>query len=341
METFVMLNKARLKNSYISNQLKTYKKYANLQKRECGKSSAFNIFALESNTVKFKMTGSINYLLKNLRILKKFPNNEFRSLYSKYTQSFIDYKRGSISIDLLIELRQKLGEFYCFLDDIYFINDNRHDFEQYRIKYLWKDVTIVFETNTCLESFLNKTFILNDFRFNTQLALKILDFEKKMEDFIKNIKNEDISELDIFTKSKELNDAIMNLDSFLADNYVDSQYVLGCKKDCAVVLDFFKMIMEFKAGKVNEEIDAFTAPNVFHSLNDCFEKFKRRKQVDPIKLRSLLLEILEREMKVNTREGCIPLMPIFYDLAFDFVEYKKDETPMSKLMRAFSLSRNN
>ena len=186
MLTLQTINNLRINFGYISNQFKTYKRHCNKLKANYkgNDNDLYILYSLESNMAKFKMLNSIQYLYKNLRILKKIQKNEDDKIYEEYLKCIIDGKKNPIEIDRIVTLRNRVADYYAFLDDVYILNDNRHDFEQYKIKYNWYDITLVFETQKILDSFLDGTFSFCDFRFNTQLVNKILEVESN----IKNLK---------------------------------------------------------------------------------------------------------------------------------------------------------
>jgi len=338
MNRFELINSERLSQGYTTNHLQSYKKYCNKMKRSYGKKdpSLALVYALEANVAKFKLLGSLAYLYKNLRLIKS-KDDEFFQAYSEYLRSFISSRKNTVNIDTLISLRVSLADYYSFLDDIYCISDNRHNFDQYKVKYQWKDIIIVFETQKCLDSFLNKTFSLRDSRFNTQLALKILEFERNLEDFSKSMQSQENKEFQIFCSAKKLCDSISNLDTFLNENFIDSEYAKNAKRDSFEALEFIKKIVEFKSGIVSESIDDFQVPALFKDLEKAFKDLKTNRKMDTKTLRANLLSALEKRLKVDSKARPLPFSPIFYDLANDYVNYPtKEAFPMSKILKAFS-----
>lgn len=338
MQSFEFINEERMQHGYSTNQLESYKKYCNKLKRLNAKtdSELRDLYALESNMAKFKLTGSLAYLRKSLRILKR-RDNLFNELYSKYIQCFIDHRKAVISVDALIDLRNELAEFYSFLDDIYQIGDNRHNFEQYKIKYQWKDITISFETKKGLESFLNGTFSLRDFRFNTQLVNKIMKFQEQLKLFGEMASRPEVNEFEAFSCTKSLSDCISILSSFLNENFVESEYVSRCKNDSIAAQDFFKKLLEFKTGTIHHDIDEFRTPELFKEFDSFFSRMKANKKIKPSKLYSMLLDIVEKKITIDETQRSMPFSPVFYDLAYDFIEYKSQDTPVSKLLRSFNI----
>lgn len=73
--------------------------------------------------------------------------------YEEYLNCIIQSKKNEIEIDRIVSLRNSVADYYAFLDDVYIINDNRHDFDEYKIKYNWHDITLVFETHKIQKEF--------------------------------------------------------------------------------------------------------------------------------------------------------------------------------------------
>lgn len=342
MENFLLINNERLQHGYVVSQFKSYKKHCNKMKRmHLNKDpNLYFLYSLEANLAKFKLLGSISYLHKNLRLLRK-EDTAFTRLYRKYIRCFIDYKHGMVCIDSLVDLRNSLADFYSFLDDIYTISDNRHDFEQYKVKHQWNDVTIVFETQKVLESFLEGSFDLHDFRFNTQLALKILRVEKLFKEFTDILANAEASIVTIYDAASNLFTSVSILDAYLSDNFIESKHVPLLKSNCSEVLSFLKKIMEFQAGIIHPDIDKFQTPEMFSCVRDAFEALKSKRQIKPSKLRSMLIDILEKHIEVDDRHRSMPFLPVFYDIAYDFISYPIHESSVAGLLRSFNFFNKN
>lgn len=337
MENFPLINNERLQHGYTTGHLRSYKRYCNNMKQLYSNkdTNLHLLYSLEANLAKFKLIGSMSYLYKNLRLLRK-ESDAFACLYTQYIHCFIDYKKRTASIDSLIGLRNSLADFYSFLDDIYTISDNRHDFEQYKVRYQWNDVTVIFETQKALESFLDGTFVLHDFRFNTQLAQKILCVEKRFKAFINTIADTEASVATTFDAASDLFTSISILDKYLSDNFVESEHVSLLKSSCSQVLDFLRKIMEFQVGVIHPSIDEFQVPEMFSCVGDSFEALKSKKRIKPSKLRSMLVDVVEKRIEVDDKHRSMPFLPVFYDLAYDFIGYSTQETSVAGLLRGFN-----
>lgn len=337
MENFILINNERLQYGYVANQLKSYKRHCNKMKHlhSGGDSNLHLVYSLEANMARFRLVGAICYLYKNLRLLKR-ENSAFSHIYMQYVRCFIDHKKSETSIDSLICLRNTLADFYSFLDDIYTIGDNRHDFEQYKVRHQWNDVTVVFETQKTLESFLDGTFDLHDFRFNTQLALKILCVEGRLKAFTDAMGNKEVSIVTAYDAAKNLLTSVSILDVYLSDNFIESSYVTLLRSGCLEILDFLKKIIEFQSGILHSDIDKFQVPKIFSSIKNTLEALKCKRQIMPSKLRSMLINTVEKRIEVDDRRRSMPFPPVFYDLANDFISYSTQDNSVAGMLRSFS-----
>lgn len=342
MEDLQLIDRERHSHGYTVHHFKTYNKHCNKMKRKYFKKdhNLYILYSLESNLAKFRMLNSIAFLYKNKRLLKNndIYQNDFPRVYLRYIFCFIENKKDNLDINELVSLRHELADYYSFLDDIYHINDNRHDFEQYKVKYTWHDIPILFETQKLLDSFLDNSFFLNDFRFNTQLALKILNVENKKKELFDFIKTER-DPFRVFDRVNALFSKICELERFLKDNFVESEYILQLKDSSERVLAFVKKIMEYSHGVLHTDIDLFTVPIYFETISDHLESMKMNKKVNASKLRSILLGILEKRLAVDVTERKMPFLPVFYDIANDYITYSSVDNSMAGLLQNFNLFR--
>ena len=74
-----------------------------------------NVKETELSTLKTQHDSLQRYFqsgVENVLKLLKDENSNFEEIYKKYIQCFIDFKKNSINVDSLIELRNELAEFY-------------------------------------------------------------------------------------------------------------------------------------------------------------------------------------------------------------------------------------
>lgn len=333
---FELIENERINHGYTTLQYKTYKNHCNKMKNinKNKDDTLYLLYCLESNLVKFKILNSISYLYKNRRLLKNM-NSEFSKIYSKYNDSFIKNKKGTVEIDTLVSLRNDLADYYSFLDDIYILSDNRHDFDQYKVKFVWNDIPIVFETEKILQSFISNRFLLNDFRFNTQLARKILSVENRKKE-LESVIVETDDPFKTFEYSSSLIAAVRDLERFLEDNFVESKFLKRLKLSCEQVHQFFKKLMEYHSGILHDGIDDFRVPECFKSVEEALEGMKKSKKIDKTKLRKILLDIVEKRLTVDCKTRRMPFLPVFYDLANDYINYETVDNSIAGILQSFN-----
>lgn len=336
MMEFETIENGRMANGYTTLQYKKYKNYCNKMKliNKDKNSTLHLLYSLESNLAKFKILNSLQYLYKNRRLLKK-ENSEFSKIYQKYNDSFIENSKGSADINVLVTLRNDLADYYSFLDDIYILADNRHDFEQYKVKTKWNDIPIVFETEKIHQSFISNRFFLNDFRFNTQLARKILLVENRKKD-LESLVAETDDPFKTFGCSNDLLTAVCDLERFLDENFVESKFLKNLKSSCEQIHLFFKKLMEYHSGVLHSDIDGFKAPECFKSIEKFLEAMKKAKKIDQSKLRRILLEIVEKRLAVDCKSRKMPFLPVFYDIANDHINYETVDNSIAGILQSFN-----
>ena len=330
-----VINNDRLMFGYINHQFKAYKNHCNKMKKIYQKTDKdlYLLYSLESNMAKYKIFNSLPYLYKNIRILKK--TNEENSTYGTYINCFIKSMKNETEIDKIIDLRHKLADFYSFLDDIYLLSDNRHDFEQYKAKCKWNDITLTFETENMKKSFLDGSFHFCDFRFNTQLAIKILKIENNLKNFKLKIKLLNNGIFEIFESIKQLNSSVCDFERFLSDNFVESSFISELKTSCDQVFEYVKGILDYQNGIIHNDLKSFKVPNLFKEIQNDLINLNNLKKIDPKKLRTILLETVEKRMKIDDKPRKMPFLPVFYDLAYEFIEYPKNDNSMAGILKNF------
>lgn len=326
MDTFELINGNRIEHGYVHKNLQMYKRFCNRRYTELKKSrDALAVaYKAEANLAKFLLFNSLRYLRKNMKLLGK-ASSDFSRAYARYTMCFIENHRNALSVDALVGLRHELADYYSFLDDIYALNNNRHDFDQYKIVYQWHDITLLFETQKLLDSFLGGTLVLEDHRFNTQLALKISALERDRREFVALVQDPKSEILPIFERSKRLFDDVRELKQFLDDNFLASSFVADRCGDISAVHTFIANLLEFKNGNLHAAIDGFSVPVYFADCTEALESLRGRRMVDPRRLRTILINLLEERLGTDVAPRKMPYLPVFYDLAYDFINYPSAE----------------
>lgn len=340
METLRLINENRIKHGYIHRDYERYKRFCNRKYNELkGTDGALCIvYHIESNLAKSRKFGSLRYLHKVERLLRK-SSEDFAAVYSKYIQCFIGAKKNVLDMDMLVELRSTMADYYSFVDDIYTMGEDRHNFDAYRVKHQWHDILLYFETQKMLDDFIAGEFFLEDCRFNTQLVYRVARAERAQRKLLKSVDEQTESTLAMLSRSKTLQERANELYNFIQNNFIDSQYVRTLKESAEGVHSFITNLAAYSNGLVSSDIEGFEVPEIFKEYSAAFDRLRESKSVDPRKLRELLIRTLEERVTGNLEKRPMPLLPEFYDLAFDFIKYPSVDPNIISTLRQFSLFR--
>jgi hypothetical protein len=160
--------------------------------------------------------------------------------------------------------------------------------------------------------------------------------EKNRKEFVALIQDQEADILPIFEQSKRLFTITNELSQFLNDNFVSSLFVKDRCKDISVVHTFITNLLEFQNGDVHAAIDGFEVPVYFAECTEAFESLKNRRMVDPRKLRTILINILEGRLRTDLARRAMPYLPVFYDLAYDFIDYPRKEDDIAGTFKGFN-----
>lgn len=319
MDTFATINRNRAAHGYAQRNLKAYKRFCNKGFRNAGATPSPDrlLFKLESNTTKYQLFKSPRFLHKNLHLLKK-SDGVFASVYKKYTECLLNTHRDALVMDELVELHHKLAEYYTFLEDIYTMADGQHDFDQYKIVHMWHDIELLFETTQMRDMFTEGTLDLADHRFNTQLAMKILSCENALKDFGAAIKSPDADVPTVCEVFERLHSLVIALAQFLDDNYLVSNYVKLFAVETSTVHRFLSSLAGFQTSAPAEE---FIVPSLYSDYATDILALQRTGRINKSDIRRLLINTLERRLAPQDTQPVVPLLPVFYDIAYDYINY--------------------
>ncbi|KAI5169117.1 hypothetical protein PAEPH01_0452 [Pancytospora epiphaga] len=341
MNGFEAIDKNRKEHGYVEMNFRQYKRFCNKMSREANKQGDENLlyYRLEANHVKFLLFKSPAYLHKCLRLLREH-NSPFCNVYREYIMCHLLQHRNQLSTETLVELRRKLADHYTFLNDIYRIADDRIDFDQYKIKHQWNDITMYFETTKMLETFINGTLTLTDNRFNTQMAVRILEVEKALGTFKDKINLSEITLLNAYNISNELLHNVSQLLQFLDDNYLASEHVNTLLDETSSVHTFITQLIDYNSGNSKINPAGFDVPLMFRECSEGLKSLSERKGVDPSGLRNALINLLANKLMMPGDTNILPFPPVFYDIAFDYVKYPSLEDNIISPLNSMKLSEN-
>lgn len=340
MDKFRLIDEIRTKNGYLQNKLRQYKAHCNrmFTNLKTKNPELATIYKLESNQAKFLLFDSKKFLLKNLRILKG-KSDEFSSVYTKYTQCFVNSKNKTLTIEELVALRETLSLYYTFVEDIVKLNSFNHDFDKYKINHKWHDINLIFDSENALNSFLNKTSNKNDYRFYNQLALKILNIEENKELLCKYLEQKKTHILQFYRLADKFLNLLQSFSVFINDNFIASEYIDDLLNSAQKIRAFATELKNYREPEVlKPEVSAFIAPKYFENYSDGFESLRSSAFIYRRALLKLLVTEFEKELICDTKKRTLPFLPEFYDLAYDFIEYPKKNEGVSGLLQSLRFS---
>lgn len=306
MDAFERIDKLRKMHNYPSKMYRTA-----LRKAEGGEESK-----LEINTSKYFEIGSLNYLKKNRRILKKSKESD---LYSKYNEALL-----TKSCDLLVEVRTALQNYPSFAEEL----DAQlglldFDTSKLKYKYMWNDLEILFNSEEKVEEFKKRTLVVKDTKYNSLLVKYIFNVENKRGQLDRLVLKDCARIRCILSKVKALLNGIDEFIIFLKENYVESGYLSRIQRETLRLRDYYEGLLE---GKKGEE---FEVPEYFKGISKEIVESGAREVKDKKKIRKEILEEIEKYLSSST-EMNVPFIPDFYDIAFDYIRYPAVEEKLEE-----------
>ncbi|KAL6122587.1 hypothetical protein NUSPORA_00355 [Nucleospora cyclopteri] len=311
-------------HGYSIEQFKAYKKFNNKNRRQN------IIFKLEANLAKFHILNSRAYLYKNLRLLKN-DQSEFAVVYKKYMRLFIESTKNNVEYNDILEVRNSICFYNSFLSDIYSINDGKYLFDDVKIKYEWNDVELLFESKLHLEKFQKGEFFKNDFSYNTILAKHCSKFDSQKERVFDGFrKDEELTVL--LNLVKQFKDENEEFKLVLNRNFIRSDFVKDAAEQTKILYDILKSFTIPKSS-VKYEIPIF-----YKQIESSILNLKTKIPNDVIK--KTLFNYLKTQISCKEEKRNLPFLPVFYDIAYDFIDFPVDDQVICGLEK-LELNKNN
>ncbi|KAF9754365.1 hypothetical protein NGRA_3351 [Nosema granulosis] len=317
MDVFERIDKLRRTHSFPSKLYRTA-----LKKEDLGV-----IRKLESNTSKYFDLGSVNYLKRNRRIIKKQENSPFLELYSKYTESLI-----SKDTVLLVEIRTALQKYTSFVEELDAqLSSLDYDISKLKYKHTWNDLEILFSAEEKIEEFNNRTLYVKDTKYNSLLVKNIFNIENRREQLDKLVSKDSSRIRCILSKTNILYKSIEDFISFLKENYVDSEYLKSIRDGTKSLKEYYESLAEGK------KIENYKIPEYFKNISEQIVNSSKGLEKDKKKIKKEILEELERYLSTSTAMN-VPFIPDFYDIAFDYIKYPPVEEKVEEAFRNLNFS---
>lgn len=280
-----------------------------------------------------------NKRLSNKYIKKAFKHSRDSEIYSKYIsgiyysstdqdRSIEDFKRArslaSTNFVFVKEIDEKI-EALCLQ-------------APEKLQTDWHGLKLEFVNEQEKESFENLKKLENS-DYQTVIKNHIVSF-RKFEDELKRLTTKNVSGFrNIYEKCKKLNESIISFHKYLIDNFVDNAFIESLEKESADVFLFYENIFKFKNCDLSVEakIDEFKVSKNFEYLKDAIDYAKKNKVISLRKARDLITKEIEGAFPIEENTIKTPFLPVYYDLAYDYVEYpKEDDGKVNKLLRGLS-----
>ncbi|KAI4291952.1 hypothetical protein PAPHI01_1226 [Pancytospora philotis] len=322
-DAFALLDRCRAAHGYTAKNFRQYKRFCNKKRR--GASSAARdeacIYRLESNLAKFQLFNAPRYLHKNLRLLRN-ASAGYAETYRRYVTCFLDRYHRRLSVEALVELRHALADYHAFLEDVYVLADDQHDFDQYKVAHAWHDVELLFETPRMRDAFVDGTLNLSDHRFNTQLAMRIIKYQHAQKAFEAYLGSDDAQMSGAFERFAGMQAALGDLFHFLENNYCLSEHVRRLHDDAAAFREVLRGLVDDQSGDAGAA--ALSLPAAYKAYASRISELRSTGKLDRGTLKKRLLKTLERRLGLAGAQPVMPFLPVFYDIAYDYIAYPED-----------------
>ncbi|ORD94640.1 hypothetical protein ECANGB1_307 [Enterospora canceri] len=310
----------RSNHGYVKHSFEQYKRYNNKMVQKCMKDgSDTTLYKLEKNLCKFHLFGTTRHLTKCINILKKAEQTDDVTAYRMYIQTFIRNKRNEFNQDEFIETWKMInnGFYYTFNSDMVALNENRVNLDKLKTRLLWNDIELLFDSQTHLNLLkqFNKRVLKDDYRFNAQIAFKCFKFDEFREK-LDTFPTAQYGTILTFVRSFSIftNEFV----AFLDDNFVSSEFVVEYDRSLTNLLNQMTEALMKPNSKMCLELNETKFSSHFIELITDQSQHIIRSKSDMIKL---ILAEFDRITEVTVPKRNMPLLPIFYDLACEYIEF--------------------
>lgn len=351
MQIIEYLEKLRIKSKYSGENRNSYINFLkNLLKQY--KNSDRNVY-LEAEILIAKLNSNITKKREKTRIIRKLAkktNEISEEKYKKYLNLAINFFKDDYE-NILLNFKENYTnlDFYdSFSDEILRYKNISETFlgkkiplEKYTVE--WKGIKIEFISKHRYDLFLSRKQIQQGSSFESKISnfiinyeLSVIEFEKKMqkinEEFLKkNFKNQ----INSFFGFRNVVENLKILYEFTAENFLDNENIEILISDVDSLKKFFQELKLYFYCEIEEKTNSnFVIPQSFIHLSDKIEILKNFEAVDIKFVKSEMTKFLDR---LFTKEDCMktfnerkPLLPVFFDLGYDFID---DEIENNEIFR--------
>lgn len=325
-----IINNNRIAHGYTTKRFRAYKTFCNrLRRTPETEETLKSALQIESALSKYQIFHAPHFLSKARRALRKLTENDFTrsfiNLYSLYLHCLTDAHNGRLAPDALQALRPLVADAPSLIPDLYAMDSAQA--AEFSIAHAWHDVPLQFETQADVEDFERRCFQPRDNRFMTLLICHIQTGERLLADFVCGLEaGAGIREL--VKRVRKLREALAEMTRFFEDNFVESEHAQALERAVTALEVRVCAVSDYVRGSIASDIAEWQIPPVLAEHTAALRLLEKYCVVSPLKLRERLLGAAEQELLRGSELAVMPFPPVFYDLAFDFIQYPaiSDET---------------
>jgi hypothetical protein len=336
MEAFDAIEELRQKNNFVE---RSYAKYKNELRLEIKRGGVMRtIYKLELNLAKFLVLKSRNLLRNSLRILRK-DGSRFGSLYGAYTANILQHSTdGTVDLDALLRLREELIDYGSFVEHIdLLIETSSSDFDPSRLKIgcQWNDIGLCFDTKRERDAFLEGKAFDKGSRYDLVLANLIMAADRRRRQLFSLVNKGPGRTGCILKKIGRMHEAFSKLDGFLKENLSHSAHVEQMLMDAEWMHSYYTKISEYiSCVSVDEEAEPTAVPETLEEIKDKIAEGRAEAQIDAKSAKAAMLKYLEDSFRPKPSQIAVPFIPVFYDIAFDYVSYPAESRKATELFNS-------
>ncbi|KAM0687869.1 hypothetical protein COBT_000884 [Conglomerata obtusa] len=147
----------------------------------------------------------------------------------------------------------------------------------------------------------------------------------------------------VFCKLKKLVELLDSFILFLKNNFTENEFLNNEKKAFKNLLSFFNNLVKYENCdiKVLDDILNFCIPERLVEYINIINKYRENRKISYTKARRIILGYVEKELEPVDCKIKMPFLPVYYDVAFNFIDYPKEaEKSSGGLFRRFSFFGN-
>lgn len=344
MDIFKAVCEARRDHGYCERDYARYSRHArnmakSVRKREGVESPLFMIYLSENYIAKHFLARRQKNARKQMRkALRTYVAAEkcapdLAGTFSLYCKGLEHMQRSRYkeAAELLLKARQVFlcsSEIRGEIENMLYLCSQNADTELERPRKIarkWHDIELYFGNEEEIRAFFNcDSSASEDDSFESLLKGRILRVESSKRKLLRLMKKGACRLRCLHAKSRAFLDEVREFNVFISKNYVKSDFAAGLERDAADMCEFLGAVVLRSKGDMSraQVVLDFRVPDAFREVESFVETIRCSAELDTTAVREKLLGELEK--LVSVQEGIsarIPFFPVFYDLAYDFIEY--------------------